>query len=150
MSEKEENVMTGSRKIQIGFAVLLMVGLIGLSASLWAAGYEKRLEDKAKLLKGDVWVTMNQDQKVAYIWGAGNVVDLEQELMTLLPELKVENFSAKAAEGIGDVTIDEIIAGVDSFYRTNPDKLDQSVIRVIWHNIIRPNLTTGIAGRPLQ
>jgi hypothetical protein len=143
--------MTGARKIHIGFVALLMVGLISWGASLWASEeHAKQLEDKAKLLRGDVWVTMNHDQKVAYIWGAGNVVDLEQELAALLPELKVENFSAKAAEGIGDVTIDEIIAGVDSFYKANPDKLDQSVIRVIWYHMIRPNLTTGIAGRPLE
>ena len=38
-------------------------------------------EIKAPLLTGITWVKMTQDQKAAYIWGAGDVIDLEQEIM---------------------------------------------------------------------
>ena len=143
--------MMGSKKLLIALVVLL-VGLFCLSGSLWAArdAQQAELEDKARLLRGDVWMKMTQNEKVAYIWGAGNVVDLEQELMAIFPELKVANFSAKATEGMADVTINEIIARVDSFYKANPDKLDHSVIVVIWSTMIKPNLKTSIAGRPIK
>jgi hypothetical protein len=78
------------------------------------------------------------------------VVDIEQELMSMYPELKVENFSSKCAEAASDISINDIIAGVDKWYEANPDKLDKSVIEVIWDNMIKPNISTGIAGRPLD
>ena len=49
-------------------------------------------EIKAPLLTGLTWVTMSQDQKAAYIWGAGDIIDLEQEIMEIYPELKRESF----------------------------------------------------------
>jgi hypothetical protein len=93
---------------------------------------------------------MSQDQKSAYIWGVGDVVDLEQELMAIYPELKRESFATKAVRGIGDVTINEIVSTVDAFYEESPDKVNLSVIRVIWDTMIKPKLTTGIAGKPLN
>ena len=108
-----------------------------------------------KVLTGDVWVSMSQDQKVAYVWGAGDVVDVEQELWNIYPELKVENLSFKCVEARKAVdeasyTINDIVAGVDNWYDANPDKLDIAVLQVIWDLMIKPHLTTGIAGRPLQ
>jgi hypothetical protein len=105
---------------------------------------------RSPLLDGKWWNQMSQDEKAAYIWGAGDVVDLEQEFMSIYPELKSENFSAKTVEGIGDVGFEKIIATVDQFYSSNPDKLDYTVLRVIWDAMIKPNLKTGIAGRPLK
>ena len=128
----------------IGFALLCMV-LVGANS-----GYCQQSEIKAPLLTGKTWTMMSQDQKTAYIWGAGDVVDLEQELMEIYPELKRENFSKKCAEGIGDVTINEIVSTVDSFYKENPDKETLSVIEVIWYTMIRPNIQTNIAGKPLD
>jgi len=107
-------------------------------------------EIKAPLLTGITWVNMSADQKVGYIWGTGDVIDLEQEIMEIYPELKRESFVTKAVEGIGDVQINEIIATVDSFYKEHPDQVNLSVIRVIWDTMIKPNIKTGIAGKPLQ
>jgi hypothetical protein len=101
------------------------------------------------LLDGDVWQKMDQNSKVAFIWGAGHVVAIEKELAARYPELKVENFSAKVAEGIAGVPMNDIVAEVDAFYKANPDKLNVVVMRVIWDSLIKPNLKTGIAGRPL-
>ena len=124
--------------------------LICIFLATWISGVSAKEEIKAPLLTGKTWINMSQDQKTAYIWGAGDIIDLEQELMEIYPELKRENFATKAVRGIGDVTINEIVSTVDSFYRENPDKADLSVIRVIWDTMIKPNLKTGIAGKPLQ
>ena len=107
-------------------------------------------EIKAPLLTGLTWVKMSQDQKAAYIWGAGDIIDLEQEIMEIYPELKRESFVAKAVEGIGDVQINEIVSNVDQFFKAHPDQANLSVIRVIWNTMIKPNIKTGIAGKPLQ
>ena len=70
--------------------------------------------------------------------------------MEIYPELKRESFVVKAVEGIGDVQINEIVANVDKFYKAHPDRANLSVIRVIWDTMIRPNIKTGIAGKPLR
>jgi hypothetical protein len=129
---------------------ILKVGLIFILITAWSSGVSAKEEIKAPLLTGKTWITMSQDQKTAYIWGAGDIIDLEQEIMEIYPELKRESFVTKAVEGIGDVKINDIVSTVDSFYKENPDMVNLSVIRVIWDTMIKPNIKTGIAGKPLQ
>ena len=106
---------------------------------------------EVKLLRGDVWQTMEPDEKVAFLWGAGQVVLVENELMTQIPELKVENFSAKVVEGrANNMSLNELIAQIDTFYDLHPEKNSMPVIHVIWDTAIKPYLKTGIAGRPLN
>ena len=131
--------------IRTVLALTATTGLIFCGASVLAS---------QKVLTGDIWTTMNHDQKVAYIWGAGDVVDVEQELWNIYPELKVENLSFKCVEARQAVeapyTVNDVIAGVDNWYDANPDKLDTAVLQVIWDVTIKPYLTTGIAGRPFE
>ena len=47
-------------------------------------------------------------------------------------------------------TFEELTEIIDGFYQENPDKEDLSVIRVVWDVTIVPNITTGIAGEPLD
>jgi hypothetical protein len=129
---------------------ILNIGLIFILLAAWSSGVSAKEEIKAPLLTGKTWITMSQDQKTAYIWGAGDIIDLEQEIMEIYPELKRESFVTKAVEGIGDVKINDFVSTVDSFYKENPDKVNLSVIRVIWDTMIKPNIKTGIAGKPLQ
>ena len=129
---------------------LVPVFLTCLVLGVWRSDVIAAEEIKAPLLQGITWVNMSQDQKAAYIWGAGDVIDLEQEIMEIHPELKRESFVTKAVEGIGDVRINVIVATVDSFYKEHPDQADLSVIRVIWDIMIKPNIKTGIAGKPVR
>jgi len=129
---------------------LLPVFLFYLVPGMWRSAVFAAEEIKAPVLSGMTWVKMSQDQKAGYIWGVGDIIDLEQEIMEIYPELKRESFVTKAVEGIGDVQINEIVFNVDTFYKEHPEKGNLSVIRVIWDTMIRPNVTTGIAGKPLQ
>ena len=129
---------------------LVPVFLVCLVFGVWRSDVIAAEEIKAPLLTGITWIQMSPDQKVGYIWGTGDVIDLEQEIMEVYPELKRESFVTKAVEGIGDVQISEIIATVDSFYKEHPDQVNLTVIRVIWDMMIKPNIKTGIAGKPLQ
>lgn len=127
----------------IGIAILFLTVTI-LSTSMAPAGDNE-------LLRGDVWQGMNPDEKVAFLWGAGQVVRVENEIMAAMPQLKVENFSAKVAEGLSNkITANLLIENIDNYYTAHPDKSDMPVLLVIWDTTIKPNLTTGIGGRPLQ
>jgi hypothetical protein len=102
------------------------------------------------VLKGDVWQKMTHDSKVAFIWGFGHVVSIEQHLMEKFPELKRDSFVAKVVEGMADIPMDNVIARVDDYYDANPNKIETPVTNVIWDLMIKSNIKTGIAGRPLK
>jgi len=103
-----------------------------------------------QLLTGDIWQQAAPDDKVAFVWGVCHVVTLENALMKKLPSLKVDNFSAKAAEGLAGLKINDIVKAVDDFYVANPSKLETPVVKVMWEKLIVPQLKTGITGYPLQ
>jgi len=125
-------------------AWIVLAAVVGMVSALPVGAGE------AKLLTGDVWQKMSKDEKVAFIWGAGQIVTIEQAIMDKLPEMQQENFSAKVVEGMADTEMNQVVSTIDGFYAANPDKLDRAVFRVIWDEMIRPNIKTGIGGRPLQ
>ncbi len=104
------------------------------------------------VLNGDLWVKMSHDSKVAFLWGIWHVATIEHYLMGKYPDLKKENFSAKLIEGSGKtpMTMNEMVALIDTYYKSDPDEIETPVVAVIWSSIITPNIKTGIDGRPLK
>jgi hypothetical protein len=122
-----------------------------------AAAVTKEMEKVMPLLKGEQWQKMDPNSKVAFIWGAAHVILIEAILMEEIPELRKENFSAKVVESRQErkrtgttMTINQIIDAIDQYYKDHPDKLEVPVMGVIWEVGVKPNLKTGIAGRPLK
>ncbi len=113
---------------------------------------EKELKETLGMpvLKGDTWQKMSQEAKVSFIWGFGHVVAIEQHLMEKYPELKREDFVSKVIEGMSGIPMNEVISKIDNYYSANPDKIEKPVMSVIWDTMIRPNIKTGINGRPLK
>lgn len=142
--------------IKLGCLFLLFIGFAAWTMD--ASGQEQKdFEKYMPLCKGTHWQRATIDAKVAFIWGAAHVVLIENILMQEVPELKVENFSAKVAESrrarvsAGTaMTIKEVVQTIDQFYKDHPDKLETPVLKVLWDIGIKPNLKTGIAGRPLK
>jgi len=142
------------------FFVCIGVGILATHASGQekdAAAVEKEMEKVMPLLKGEQWQKMDPNSKVAFIWGAAHVILIENVLMQEIPELRRENFSAKVAEArevqvkAGKArTINEIVSAIDQYYKDHPDQIGTPVMGVIWNVGIKPNLKTGIAGRPLK
>lgn len=159
---KEVIVMKKLKAANIFFAVVLVLGFTAPTFDVLAA--ERSPEQKADqqalreglqeslgmpVLKGNVWQKMPHDSKVAFVWGFGHVVSIEQHLMEKFPELKRDSFVAKVVEGMADIPMDNVIARVDEYYGANPNKLETPVTNVMWDLMIKPNIKTGIAGRPL-
>jgi hypothetical protein len=151
------------KMVGIYFVVALFVGFTACSFVVLAA--EKTPEQKADrkameqglqdslgvpILTGDLWQKMTHDCKVAFIWGFGHVVTIEQNLMDKFPELKRDSYVAKVVEGMADIPMNDVVARVDQYYSANPDQIKEPVTKVMWDTMIKPNIKTGIAGRPLK
>ena len=140
------------------FLLVCMVGPLGLSAEEKSPDHQADQKAVAKelkkimdmpVLKGDLWQNMTPDSKVAFIWGFGHVVAIEQHLMEKYPDLKREDFVSKVIEGMAGIPMVDVISGIDSYYASHPDQIDKPVMSVIWDTMIKPNIKTGIAGDPL-
>jgi hypothetical protein len=127
--------------------VLLL--FLGLSSWTLNASAEEETTE-VEFLTGELWTKMSKDQKVTFIWGMGHVVEIEQELMHMYPELKRDSFVMKVVEGMADVPMNSIVAKIDEYYKNNPGTLHIPVVAVIWELMIEPNIKTGIAGKPLE
>ncbi|HBA88342.1 MAG TPA: hypothetical protein DCZ75_10250 [Geobacter sp.] len=102
------------------------------------------------VLTGETWQTMQPDSKIAFIWGVGHVVTIEEHVIQRHPELLRKDFVAKLGDGLRGVPMSSIIEQVDGYYRQNPDDLDLPVMRVIWSEVVRPRLKAGIADQPFR
>ena len=154
---KKQNVL------RICCAVVFLIGFIACSFNVLAAekspeqkadrkGVEQGLEDSLGMpvLKGDLWQKMTHDSKVAFIWGFGHVVSIEHYLMEKFPELKRDSFVSKVVEGMANTPMNEVVDRVDRYYVMHPDQIEKPVTNVLWDTMIRPNIKTGIAGRPFD
>jgi hypothetical protein len=155
--------MKRSKLIYLCFLFLLCIGFAGWTthasaqAAKDSAGVVKEMEMYMPLCKGEQWQKMDSNAKVAFIWGAAHVILIENVLMEEIPELRRENFSAKVVEARRErvragtaLTINQAIDAIDQYYKDHPDKLQVPVMKVIWDVGVKPQLKTGIAGRPLK
>ena len=155
--------------ISCGLLLAMFIVVAGLDIGVVRAETEQQKEDQEQLRQevqqqvnkefeqmgmpvftGSTWQQAPPDDRVSFVWGICHVVAIEQALMKILPSLKVENFSAKASEGLAGMKINDIVRAVDDYYAANPSKLEVPVVRVIWDTLIKPRLKTNIGGYPLE
>lgn len=146
--------------VSISIVILSLIFIVCLPLGVFAAeppgekAVNKELEKDVgmPILDGDLWVKMAPDSKVAFVWGVWHVASIEHYLMGKYPDLKRDNFSAKVIEGSGKapMTMNEVVALIDKYYQAHPDQIEKPVIAVIWTQIVKPNIATGIDGRPIK
>ena len=131
---------------------LLLTGM--LLSSVFSSRAEEvmeQVEQVMPVLKGDTWIKMSDDEKIAFLWGAGHIVSIEEVLARNNPELRKSNtFVNKIMEARGNtpMTMSEVAKHVDDYYQANPDKIDKPVIEVIWYQTVVPRTeTTGESGK---
>jgi len=149
---------------QVWCLLLLCIGLSGWTTC--AFGQQKQGSDPAAvemekimpLLKGDVWQKVDHNAKVGFVWGVAHVILIEGSLMEEFPELRRESFVAKVLEarkarisaGMPAMTMTDVVKQIDQYYKDHPDQLGVPVMKVFWDIAVKPNIKTGIAGRPLK
>jgi hypothetical protein len=95
------------------------------------------------LLRGDTWLKMSHDEKIAFVWGMGHIITMERERTEQYPELKKQSFAAKLADGLAGMPMNEVINHLDQYYKDSPDKSTDPVVKALWVSTTKPN---GMAG----
>jgi len=75
------------------------------------------VEREMPVLKGDQWLTMDENSKVAFVWGAGHVVTIEEVIMEKYPDQQRDTFVTKIVEAASNspMTMSQIVAMVELF-----------------------------------
>lgn len=87
---------------------------------------------------GVVWMKSTEQEKKAFLFGAGSAVVLEYHIRAKHSE-EPSKFVAGWVEALKDMSWTELANKVDQYYRDNPEKLHRHVFEVIWHELIAPN-----------
>jgi len=108
------------RTLFLGALAVTVVLAGALAAGATAGGF---------LWDGNRWAQASMDGKIGYIWGLGNLADLELAsggakagaiCQALIKEMKGK-------------TVSQVVQQVEDFYQKNPGELKTSVIEVILH-----------------
>ena len=118
--------------------LLLVMGLAGWSL----VGSAER---SPQLLTGELWHTMSQDAKVAFVWGIGNLVEFERAQTGPQPAGS-KSFIPFLAKGLSGKPMSEVVSQVDAYYKTHPDQLKRPVVDAIFQAIVLPTLKAEKGG----
>ena len=142
------------RPIVFQIFILVLVcassGLLNVSRAYSQETVREAVQREMPVLKGDQWMSMDENAKVAFIWGAGHVVTIEEVIMEKYPDQRRDTFVTKVVEASKNtpMSMNQVVAVVDKFYQDNPDKINEPVMAVIWDVMIEPNIQSGIGGKP--
>jgi len=129
----------------LSISIFTVVMLCGVVLSSHAQDTMEKVAQEMPVLKGDTWVKMSDDEKISFIWGVGHIISIQEVLGRDNPGLKENNiFVNKVIEAheTKAMTMSEVSQHVDKFYADNPDKLDTSVMEVMWTETIVPRIKT--------
>ncbi|MCK5696884.1 MAG: hypothetical protein KAI02_01905 [Gammaproteobacteria bacterium] len=116
-------------------SLLLFVAIFSLvSSSAWCA-------DDMEIINGDRWLSSNIDQKRAYLFGVGNVLELEEAMMgkeyNNMPKDSIVHVLLK---GLSGTSITDMIVQLDHYYSKSSENKKKAVIEVLYIDMAKPNL----------
>lgn len=122
------------KKINI-MAAMLVVGLLFFAVN---PGRTQSTQISPEL-DGKIWLDSSSAEKRAFLYGVGSATVLEYHIR-LRHDEQPSRFVSGWVEVFKDQTWPDVEKAVDSYYASNPGRLDEHVLSVIWHNIIKPNM----------
>ena len=120
----------------IGMA-LSVVMVLSLST---IAGAQDKDEDKdLVMVTGEHWTKASRDEKLAYLMGAGNVIEVEQALQRGRQVPDNESQVPVMVRGLKGLTLTGVMEALDRWYAANPDRRDRPVLETIYFEVAVPN-----------
>lgn len=101
-----------------------------------------------KPVTGHHWTTATEQEKKAFLYGMGTMIQLEHEVAKQqgAPENRA-SLVPTFIHGLEGTNLVGVMRIVDSYYAQNPSRLDRPVIDVIWKDIVVPGALQAQAER---
>ena len=116
------------------FTLLLPVLLVVLGTTAWAA-------DDMVLVNGKHWVSSSMEQKRAFLFGVGNVLEIEEAMAGDDYEaMRRRSIVPVLLEGLSGTSVENMVMQLDKFYADHPDQTNRPVIGVLYLEMALPNL----------
>ena len=110
----------------------VLFALLGTAA--WAA-------EQMEIVSGTEWVSSSHEQKRAYLFGVGNILQIERAMAgDGYQDQRGNSIVPVLLDGLSDVPLDDIIHELDHYYADHPDQSTRPVIEVLYLEMALPNL----------
>lgn len=115
------------------------LSLLIFSSLAWGGGKE---DPDLVIVTGAHWTTSSRDEKVAYLFGIGNMLEVEQAMQGKNPSRHIRKNSIVPVliEGLKGTSITKVREMLDHWYEKNPGQRNRSVIEVLYTEFAIPNI----------
>lgn len=120
------------------YAVLLSVLIVVAGTAAWAG---QQAGDDLPFVTGVHWVDSSLEQKRAYLFGIGNMLEIEQAMAgDNLEAMRGRSIVPVMLEGLSGTPIESIVTQLDNYYAANADQISRPVIEVLYIEMALPNI----------
>jgi len=118
--------------------VWLSSTMIGVFCLLMGAFGTAAAEEDSPMAAGVMWGESSHVEKTAYLVGSGNFLTVEYIVQQKSENAPTDEQSAIRQwwDGLEEVSLEELIDAADTFYRENPDQMQEPVLVVIWNSFV--------------
>ena len=115
------------------------ISLLLLCTAAWAGGKE---DPDLVIVTGEHWTTASRDEKVAYLFGIGNMLEIEQAMQGKNPAKLIRDHSLVPVliKGLSGLSTNKLREKLDQWYKKRPGQLNRSVIEVLYTEFALPNI----------
>jgi len=94
------------------------------------------------IVNGNHWVAAELDEKRAYLFGVGNVLEIEQAMAgASFAAMRGRSIVPVLLNGHSGISIADIVAMLDGFYADHPDQTKRPVLEVLYLEMALPRMT---------
>jgi hypothetical protein len=97
---------------------------------------------------GENWSRATEREKMAYLLGVRDMAAAEYQLAG--PKPKHRTLVKKWVESLDGMTLRQIMETVDTYYKANPDKQQQTIFEVVWFQMVEPKVSNPAKTRPAK
>jgi len=122
--------------------VIAVCGLLsaGFAYAEGGAGDKPAARDPdLPFVSGDHWTQSSQAERNAYLYGLGNMVELQQALVD--DQQSIQKFNDVLVRGLSPMDLDQVKKALDDWYAAHPDDGKRPVLSVLYHEIALPLAT---------
>jgi len=118
---------------------LFLPMLLAAFCSMTVAGQQPAKD--LQIVNGDHWVAAELDEKRAYLFGVGNVLEIEQAMAgDSFAAMRGRSIVPVLLNGLSGMPIADIVAKLDGFYADHPDQTKRPVLEVLYLEMALPRM----------